>query len=282
MKLSIDYKADYHYEAEASLSPHIARVLPRTDLFVKVHHRAFTTHPTGDIQYRRDLFDNLIAYCFYPEPIRELPFRMELEIEVGERNPFHFLLDSRGLHIPCDYTPSERAVLDVFLKPSGSALALPAPLASTGKRPTVETLVTMNLWIHENIAYERREEGEAFSPEETLRRESGACRDVAVLFAEVLRRNGVAARLASGFVWEGDKEEGERRAESAMHAWVEACLPGAGWIGMDPTNGVFCDHHFITTAVGFEPADVSPVSGTYYGRTKIESHLTTALDIRKI
>ncbi len=280
MKLTIHYEADYRYEAPASLSPHLVRIFPRTDLFINVESRKFSTSPTADVQYRRDLSDNLIAYCFFPEAIADLPFRLDLDLEVEERNPFHFLLDSRGLHIPCDYNESERDVLSAYLRASGD-VAFPAPLASTVPRPTVETLVTMNQWIHENLDYERRDEGDPFSPEETLRRGAGSCRDFAVLLAEVLRQNGVAARLASGFVWEGDRAEADRRAESAMHAWVEACLPGAGWVGMDPTNGVLCDHHFVTTAVGMGHADISPVSGTYYGKKTIASTLTTRLEIRK-
>ncbi|MDX2082123.1 MAG: transglutaminase family protein [Terrimicrobiaceae bacterium] len=280
MKLRIDYAADYQYEEPVSLSPHLARILPRTDLFVKVEHKSFSTAATADVQFRRDLSDNLIGYCFYPELVQSLPFRLTLELEVEERNPFHFLLDSRGLHIPCDYSEDERAILQAFLR-TPELPGLPAPLAPNGRRPTVETLVTMNQWIHENFDYERRDEGDPFEPAETLRRASGSCRDYAVFFAEVLRLNGVAARLASGFVWEGDRAEADRRAASAMHAWVEACLPGAGWVGLDPTNGVFCDHHFITTAVGLRHGDVSPIAGTYYGKKKIASELTTRLSVEK-
>jgi transglutaminase-like putative cysteine protease len=280
MRLSIRYEAVYSYAEPASLSPHLARIFPRTDLFVRVGKTDFTTDPSGDVQWRRDLFDNLIAYCFFPEPVQDLPFRLELDLDVQERNPFHFLLDSRGLEIPCEYSEHERKLLEAFLEP-GPALALPAPLTPDAPRPTVETLVNLTHWIHENLEYERRDEGDPFPPAETLRRGMGSCRDFGPLFAEVLRQNGVAARLASGFVWEGDKAPGERRAESALHAWVEAFLPGAGWIGLDPTNGVFCDHHFVTTAVGLNHGDISPVAGTYYGKKAIASTLTAKLEVRK-
>lgn len=281
MKLQIHYEADYLYDEPVSLSPHLARIFPRTDLFVNVESRIFSTTSDADVQYRRDVFDNLIAFCFYPETRRELPFRLDLIVTTEERNPFHFLLEPRGFQIPCDYTPDEKSVLAAFLTPS-SAIALPAPLAPTVSRPTVETLVAMNSWIHANLAYERRDEGDPFPPHETLARGAGSCRDFAVLLAEALRLNGVAARLASGFVWEGDVAEKDRKAESALHAWVEACLPGAGWIGLDPTNGSFCDHHFLTTAVGLRHADIAPVHGTYFGKKKIESQLTTSLEIKKL
>ena len=281
MRLSIRYEADYCYEEPASLSPHLVRVFPRTDLFVKVGKTKFHTHGSADVQWRRDLFDNLIAYCFYPENVKNLPFRLEIDLEVRERNPFHFLLDSRGLHVPCDYSLDERLLLAAFLEPTGD-FSLPVPLAPGSPRPTVETLVTWTRWIHENLDYERRDEGDPFAPEETLRRGSGSCRDFGPLLAEVLRRNGVAARLASGFVWEGDKDPSERHAESSLHAWVEAYLPGAGWFGMDPTNGAFCDHHFITTAVGLRHGDIAPVAGTYYGKKHIGSTLAAKLEVRKI
>lgn len=281
MKLSIRYEAVFSYARPASLSPHLVRVFPRTDLFVRVEKTNFSTHPAGDIQWRRDLFDNLIAYCFFPECVQDLPFALDLELEVRERNPFHFLLDSRGLRIPCDYSAHERKILAPFLEP-GEPLPLPSPLAPDGLRPTVETLVTLNRWVHENLEYERRDEGEPFSPMETLRRGCGSCRDFGPLFAEILRANGVAARLASGFVWEGDRAAAERRAESALHAWVEAYLPGAGWIGIDPTNGVFCDHHFVTTAVGLLHDDIAPVAGTYYGKEAIASSLATRLAVEKL
>ena len=279
MKLGIRYCADYVYAEPVSLSPHLARIFPRTDLFVSVESREFSTAASADVQFRRDLFDNLIGYCFFPEKVTELPVRLEIHLQTEERNPFHFLLDSRGLQIPCAYNEDERLILGAFLQPSGVGAWLPAPLAPAAPRPTVEALVTMNMWIHENLEYERREEGDPFAPAETIRRRAGSCRDFGVLLAEVLRVNGVAARLASWFVWEGDREEADRRAQSAMHAWVEAYLPGAGWIGLDPTNGSLCDDHFITTAVGLRHADIAPVHGTYYGRKQIASELVTSLEI---
>jgi len=280
MNLSIRYEANFRYEKPVSFSPHLARIFPRTDLFVKVGRMRFETDAAGDVQFRRDLFDNLIACCFFPQSLDALPFRLELDLDVKERNPFHFLLDARGARIPCQYTGDERALLAAFLATDGTA-SLPGPLSGAASGPTAEALVARNSWIHKNLGYERRDEGDPFPPAETLRRGSGSCRDFAVLLAESLRQSGVAARLAAGFVWEGDKEESDRRAQSSLHAWVEAYLPGAGWIGMDPTNGVLCDHHFVTTAVGLRPADIAPISGTFYENERVAGTLATHLEIQK-
>jgi transglutaminase-like putative cysteine protease len=144
---------------------------------------------------------------------------------------------------------------------------------------TVNALVTMNQWIHTHIAYERREEGAPHAPEETLRLRRGACRDSAVLLAAALRAQGLAARLVSGFLWESATDPAERKADGALHAWTEVFLPGAGWIGMDPSNGVLADHHYLATAVGPEPADIEPVSGLYFGDSTVPHRLETKLAI---
>jgi transglutaminase-like putative cysteine protease len=138
-------------------------------------------------------------------------------------------------------------------------------------------LADLNKRLHECIGYERREEGEALSPAETLRLGRGACRDVAVLLAELLRQMGLAARLTSGYLRESDSET--KRAEGSLHAWTEVFLPGAGWIGLDATNGVFCNHNFIAAAVGLTPADITPISGAFYHPKRIPAQMTSKLEL---
>jgi transglutaminase-like putative cysteine protease len=98
-----------------------------------------------------------------------------------------------------------------------------------------------------------------------------------VLLAEVARGLGLAARLASGYLCEFDSAD--KRAEGALHAWTEIYLPGAGWVGFDPTNGYLCNHHHITAAVGFSPDDIAPILGDYYHRTRVPSAMTASLRI---
>jgi transglutaminase-like putative cysteine protease len=278
MNIGIRYRATYQYAEPASFSPHLVRMFPRLDLFADVTRRAFDPPPSADVQYRRDLFDNLIGYCFFPDTINRLDFKIELEMRLTERDPFHFLLDSHALRVPFAYLPAEAEVLAPFLRRIDVG-PLPQPLEPAAPRPTVEALVDMNRWIFENLDYERREDGPPRSPDDTLAASCGACRDFALLFSAVLRKHGIATRLASGYLWEPDTDEADQRAASALHAWVEAFLPGAGWVGLDPTNGIFCNHHFITAAVGLSPDDISPIKGSYYGRKHIESRMTHALEI---
>ena len=279
MKLTIHYRAQYSYEEPASLSPHVVRLFPRDVLHACVTKLEFSTNASADVHWRRDIFDNLVACCFYPHREPRLVYSLDAEVETAARNPFGFLLESRALKLPVEYDGREREVLTACF--AENELALPDGLRPDDDLDTVEALVGMNQWIHRNIAYERREEGEAFAPEETLRRRSGACRDTAVLLAAAMRARGFAARLASGYLWESASDPSERKADSALHAWTEVYLPGAGWVAMDPSNGVFADHHYLTAAVGLAPEDVAPVSGLYYGDQPIRGRLATLLRIER-
>jgi len=281
MKFRIHYRADFAYEEPVSLSPHVLRIFPKADQFLRVLETHFSPPAEADCQFRRDLYDNHVACLFFPKLTRRLQVELVSLVETPARNPFHFLLDARGLRIPLQYDDLERKILEPYLE-TGAEASLPSELSPAGAVPTVEALVTFNQWMHQEIRYERREEGDPLPPAETLSRRRASCRDFSVLMLEVLRRNGVAARLASGYLWEGDVSGDERVAEGAMHAWVEAYLPGPGWVAMDPTNGVFCDHHAITTAVGLTHAQIAPLTGFYYGKKTIPSRLETFLRVEAV
>jgi transglutaminase-like putative cysteine protease len=281
MKIAIRYSATYQYEEKASLSPHLVRLFPRQNFSLQIDRELFTTVEGTDVQKRQDLFDNLIAKCFYPASLDRMEYRLELDLTLAERNPFHFLLDSHSLDIPFEYRPEEVAALAAYRIPDSELGPLPDALTiPSTPQPTVEFLVNLVSWLHKNIEYERREEGDPYPPAFTLRHARGSCRDYAVLMAELLRYQGLAARLVSGFLWESESEE--KKAENALHAWVETYLPGAGWVGLDPTNGVFCDHHAIPTAVGLTSAQIAPIAGHYYGKKQISSKLDTTLTVQPI
>lgn len=283
MKLAIRYSAVYQYEEPASFSPHIARIFPRQDLSARVDRTDFHTNEGADVQFRQDLFGSTVARCFYPEMEDHLDHKLELDLTIEPRNAFHFLLDTHALEMPFTYQPQEAAALGPYLNIQNLPGPLPEVLQRPDQpRPTVEALIAMNEWLFKNIAYEVRPEGEPFPPEKTLRELHGSCRDYAAVLVDVLRLQGVATRLASGFLWADASDDRPSRAENAMHAWIEAFLPGAGWVGLDPTNGVFCDHHYLPTAVGLTPADISPISGSYFGKKSIRHTLTTDLSVKEI
>jgi len=280
MKLVVAYEAAYDYEAPVSLGPHVVRLFPRDILQVRVISSRFTTNESAEVHWRRDLFDNLVARCFYPQDESRLTYALELHVETEERNPFGFILESRALAWPVVYTAREQEFLAPYGGPSGADW--PPGLVPAKATDTILVLVAINEWIHRHIVYERREEGAARSPEQTLQCGRGACRDTAVLLAAVLRSRGLAARLASGYLWESASDPAERRAESALHAWTEVYLPGAGWVALDPSNGVLVDHHYLTAAVGVAPQDIAPVAGRYFGDRTIPHQMTASLRIDRV
>ena len=280
MKLGLRYQTTYRYEEPVGFSPHHVRLFPRSDRFSRVRRLDFTMLPKGTVRYSRDVFENTVASCFFPERAKELEFRLALNLDLDEKDPFHFILENGAVELPFEYDPAIAPLLEPYrARRTKDRLVVPGWDAPTirKRRPTVGTLVELNKRLHECIGYERREEGAALSPAETLRRGRGACRDVTVLLAEILRQMGLAARLTSGYLRESDSET--RRAEGSLHAWTEVFLPGAGWIGLDATNGVFCNHNFIGAAVGLTPADITPISGIYFHKKQIPAQMTSKLQL---
>lgn len=280
MKLGLRYQTTYHYEEAVGFAPHDVRLFPRSDRFSRVRRLDFTTTPKGTVRFSRDVFENTVASCFFPERSKELEFRLAVNLDLDEKDPFHFILENRAVETPFEYeartakllaSSRERHTRDRLVVPGWT------PPTSRNRRNTITTLVELNKRLHECIGYERREEGAARSPAETLRLGRGACRDVAVLLAEILRRMGFAARLTSGYLRESDAET--RRAAGSLHAWAEVFLPGAGWIGLDATNGVFCNHNFIGAAAGLTPADITPISGVYFHKKQIPARMTSKLQL---
>lgn len=276
MKIGIRYQTQYAYAEAVSFSLHLFRLYPKAERHVRILSSDFQTNLDAVVNNRRDLFDNEIASVFYPERSALLQASFSAELEIEPRNAFGFLLSSHALDTPFKYHPNEWRVLSPYLDEKAH-VDLPFWRRPNHPQPTIQLLTDLNLAIHENLTYERREEGDPMSPDELLQRGSGACRDFAVLLAEALRSLGLAVRMASGYLCEFGT--GEKVAEGSLHAWVEVYLPGAGWVGMDPTNGTFCDHHHLTAAVGITAADIAPIVGNYFHSRSVTSQMTASLQI---
>ena len=280
MKLGLRYQTTYRYEEAVGFSPHDVRLFPRSDRFSRVRRLDFTVSPKATIRYSRDVFENIVASCFFPGKAKELEFRLSINLDLDEKDPFHFILERDAVETPFEYEGEIAKILAPYREGRvKERLAVPGwePPTNRKRRGTVSALVELNKILHECIGYERREEGAALSPLETLRLGRGACRDVAVLLAEMLRQMGFAARLTSGYLRESDAET--KRAEGSLHAWTEVFLPGAGWVGMDATNGVFCNHNFIGAAVGLTPGDITPITGHYLSKKPLPAQMTSKLEL---
>ncbi len=279
MRVRAIHHTVYHYEKPVSFSPHTVRLHPRPAPHLEVRSQTLEVKPSGNLMPGLDLHGNIVTTIFIPEATLEFGAMTRLELDVRPFNPFNFLVADHALTSPFRYEPDEQRGLAAYLAPLEPLLTLPFFTMPNGPEPTVETLVAITQAMHDHIAYERRDEGDARSAHATVAARSGACRDTAVLLAEYLRQQGVAARIVSGYLCEFDVEEAKRVAQGALHAWTEAYLPGAGWIGLDGTNGVLCNENFIPLAAGLVPDDISPLSGRYYHAHAVGSRMTTELSL---
>ena len=280
MKIGIRYETIYRYEQAVRFSPHDVRLFPRGDRFIRLSRLDFRTNPETTVRFGRDIFDNLVASCFFDQPSQVLKLQLEMDVEITEKNPFDFVLARRAARMPFAYEEDVASIICAYCqRQTSDPISVPGwtPPTPDSPRETVAALVELTRLLNQTISYERREEGAAQSPAETLRLGRGACRDTAVLLAEVLRDAGLAARVISGYLRETNEEV--RRAEGSLHAWTEVFLPGAGWVGLDPTNGIFCNDNFIAAAAGLCPADITPISGSFYHRDRVPAQMQSRLEL---
>jgi len=280
VKVGIRYETVYRYDRAVRFSPHDVRLFPRSDRFVQIARLDFRTRPKTTVRFGRDIFDNVVASCFFEEAAEALELRLEIDVGIVKKNPFDFVLARRAVQTPFAYEEGIASIICAYCqRQTGDKLSLPdwTPPTAGSPRETVATLVELTKLLHRTISYQRREEGVAQAPAETLRLRRGACRDTAVLLAEILRDAGLAARVVSGYLREADEEI--RRAEGSLHAWTEVFLPGAGWVGLDPTNGILCNDNFIAAAVGLRPADITPISGSFYHRDQVPAEMESRIEL---
>lgn len=285
LRVRLSYLAQYSYAREVSFSPHLLRLFPRSEPGRAVQGLDLRLQPAADVQFRRDAVDNNVARAFLPDRARQLQISLTAELELRQTNAFHFLVDGHASRWPFEYTPAQRLRLGTWLAPLAATESAPS-LGFWEPRPQAETvamLVDLVAAVHQEIRYEPRATGAAQTPAETLQRRAGACRDTSRLLRAQLHQLGFASRLVSGYLWEPRSLPDERRrAEGAFHAWAEVFVPGAGWIGLDGTNGVFCDHHFVPCAAGLDADDITPVLGSYFADEPVESTMQSSLVIEEL
>jgi transglutaminase-like putative cysteine protease len=291
MRIYVDHRTEYRYERPVVLGEHSLFLRPRESHSLHVASFSLETDPVCKIRWVRDCFNNVVAVAsFNPEPTSSVVFQCRMRFEVIEDNPFDFILEKRAAEFPFPYDERERSALSPYLQAASSteSAALSAWLQDTlgdprRTRDTTTLLTDLNRAVHGSIAYTRRDEEGTRSADETLRLRSGSCRDMAELFIAASRALGLAARFVSGYLYESAASStsgsSHNAATGSMHAWAEVYLPGAGWRGFDPTNGIMTTHHFVTSAVSNRPDWVNPIQGQYLHRGRVDSRMSVELNV---
>ncbi|HTQ29895.1 MAG TPA: transglutaminase family protein [Opitutaceae bacterium] len=284
MKLHVSHLTRYDYTESVSFSPHLLYLRPRETPMLRVNSFGFNIAPEAKLVWTRDSHDVLLAWAYFWEPAAALNVRSEFEVETFDPNPFDFLLKDYAADFPFSYEPLEKFCLTPYLAPpfNETQAALRNWLDEHFvDRPgeTVPFISALNSLLCSTLRYTRRDERGIQPSRRTLELGSGSCRDYAVLFAELARTLGLAARFVSGYLYDPQLDS---PAHGAMHAWTEVYLPGAGWKGLDPTHGTWCDDSFVPVAHAAVAESVNPIQGSYYSPVSIPSKLTTSVLVEKL
>lgn len=217
------------------------------------------------VHWQQDPFGNFQARLLFSEKTREFVVEIDLIADLTPINPFDYFLEPSAANYPLEYSPSLARDLEPyrFLQPAGRSLQRFVASISRAQRPTPGFLVDLNHRVADEIGYTTRLEPGIQTCEQTLDNRTGSCRDSAWLLVQVLRRLGLAARFVSGYLVQLASDEDTRQEDSfALHAWAEVYLPGAGWIGLDPTSGLLTAEGHIPLACAPEASDAAPITGS--------------------
>ena len=271
IKVAIDHRTQYSFDRSVSLSPHIIRLRPAAHSRTRILSYSLAIAPDEHfINWQQDPFGNFLARLVFPEKTRELKIQVDLIAEMITINPFDFFVEEYAYDYPFEYDDQLRKELAPYLeiKEEGALLRDWLGTVDRSPRETVYFLVDLNKRLQEHIGYVVRMEPGVQSCEETLQLRKGSCRDTGWLLVQVLRHLGLAARFVSGYlvqltadVKSLDGPSGPERDFTDLHAWAEVYVPGAGWIGLDPTSGLFAGEGHIPLACTPDPVSAAPITG---------------------
>ncbi len=271
IRVALNHLTRYRYDRPVTLSPHLVRLRPAPHCRAPVEAYSLRITPADHfINWQQDPFGNWVARLVFPERVRELAIEVDVIVEMVTINPFDFFLDDDAQKFPFRYDASVARDLVPYLELREQGPRLTAWVASVdrGESAMVSFLVALNQRLQQEIAYTVRMEPGVQTCEQTLERGIGSCRDSAWLLTQILRHLGLAARFVSGYLVQLAADEksldgpsGPEHDFTDLHAWTEVYLPGAGWIGMDPTSGLFAGEGHIPLACTPEPSNAAPVVG---------------------
>jgi transglutaminase-like putative cysteine protease len=222
------------------------------------------------LNWQQDPAGNWVARLVFPHKTNALTINVDLVAELAPFNPFDFFVDAYAVDYPFAYQDSLRRELSAYLGAEPVTPRFAERLESViqafpdRKSPTVDMLVGINRRVQSLVRHIVRREPGVQTPERTLESKQGSCRDSAWLLVQLLRHLGLAARFVSGYLiqLETGAEAGSARDITELHAWAEVYIPGAGWIGLDPTTGLLAAEGHIPLACTALPATAAPVIGS--------------------
>lgn len=269
--VALKHVTHYRYDRRVGLSPQVVRLRPAPHCRTPILSYSLKIEPEEHfINWQQDPFANYLARLVFPEKTTEFKVTVDLVAEMSVYNPFDFFLEPGAETFPFAYDEGLAKELAPYLVTEPPTPAFADYLASIvrSEARTMDFLVGLNQRLQQQIAYLIRMEPGVQTPEETLTNASGSCRDTGWLLVQTLRHLGLAARFVSGYLIQLapdvkalDGPSGTEVDFTDLHAWCEVYLPGAGWIGFDPTSGLLAGEGHIPLACTPQPSSAAPVSG---------------------
>ena len=275
IRVALHHRTRYAFDRPVSLSPHEVRLRPAPHCRTPIHSYSLRVEPeTHFINWQQDAYGNYIARLVFPEKAQALSVTVDLVADMTVINPFDFFVEHWAEHFPFDYPAQLATELAPYREkePAGTLLAQWLDdFRRGGFKPginTVDFLVALNQRLQSEVKYLVRMEPGIQAPDDTLRLAAGSCRDSGWLLVQILRHLGLAARFVSGYLVQLvadvrplDGPAGPTADFTDLHAWAEAYVPGAGWVGLDPTSGMLAGEGHIPLAATAFPTSAAPVTG---------------------
>ena len=292
MRFIASHTTRFRYSEPVYLEPHAIRMRPRSDPWQRLTSFRIEIEPEPVLLSEAvDAEGNDIAQAWFSDLTQELAIRIAFEVETLREDPFDYMVVGDGaMRLPAKYPGDLQQSLAGALarcEPgSDAASGFVRPIVERTRGRTLQFLACLNEAIYRNYKTVVRVHGGPLPPSKTLKARRVACRDLAVLFVECCRAVGIAARFVSGYT-----EHSARTDVNHMHAWAEVFLPGGGWRGYDPSQGLAVSDRHIAVAASIDPRLAAPTTGTYRGAASTEamdfeislrSHAGTSPDTRTL
>lgn len=271
IRVALRHYTVYSFDRAVALAPHVVRLRPAPHSRTSIHGYAFNVTPTQHfINWQQDPFGNWLARLIFPEKAQKLTVDVEVIADLAVINPFDFFVEDYAQTFPFRYPEALAKDLGPYCEVADDGVRLRDWAATVDRSPQgiVDFLVAVNQRVQQETTYTKRMTPGVQSCEVTLARRAGSCRDSAWLLVQVLRQLGLAARFVSGYLVQLqsdviplDGPPGIIHDVSDLHAWTEVYIPGAGWIGLDPTSGLFAAEGHIPLAATPSPASAAPIEG---------------------
>ncbi len=269
-KIEIHHRTAYRYGQPLEFGPHKLILRPRESRNLRLLTHDLKLTPTAVVTWAHDVFGNAVATATFQEPSEILVIESfaELTLDVDQWPVFDIAASAASYPFPL--TDDEMVDLGAlrlqgYLDSDGHLREWARGFVSAGQTDTLTLLKDLCAGVAARVAYETREDEGTQSPTETLRRNRGSCRDLAVLFVDAVRSLGFGARIASGYLFDPDHDAVGSDGAGSTHAWAEVYVPGAGWIVFDPTNRSVGGFNLIPVAVARHIGQTTPISGSFVG-----------------